>query len=40
LPVKALLKREAPAVLATLSAGLRSRAHKTFVAELRSDAPP
>ena len=34
LPVEALLKRDAPAVLATLHAGLRSRAHKTFVAEL------
>jgi Uma2 family endonuclease len=34
LPVKALLKRDAPAMLATLNAGLRSRAHRIFVSEL------
>lgn len=34
LSVKSLLKRDAAAVLATLNAGLRSRAHKTFVAKL------
>lgn len=37
LSVKSLLQRDGSAVLATLSAGLRSRAHQTFVAQLAAE---